>query len=283
MIDSVNENLIGIKRTWPERFDQEKYVDIHCHCLACVDDGPATTNEALALCRGLVNDCIANVIATPHQLGRFSDCNEAAQIREAVFILNEELKSNNIALTIMPGGDVRVDERICQLLENDKILTLADGGRYILLELPHQVFIDIEPLLVELACLGVQAVISHPERHPVLAKQPKILLKWLAHSAHLQVTAASLLGDFGVVAQSAAWRFLSSGWVSFVATDSHNLDSRRPRMKDAFEHISIRLGETVARLVCIENPLRVLEGQDIKSACLVGTRKCSDERVTSGS
>ena len=50
----------------------------------------------------------------------------------------------------MPGGDVRVDERICQLLEADRILTLADGGKYILLELPHQILMNIEPLLVGL-------------------------------------------------------------------------------------------------------------------------------------
>ena len=282
MIGSVNDNLAETERTLAERFDRRQYVDIHCHCLPAVDDGPATRVEALALCQGLVDDCVTEVIATPHQLGRFSDCNEAAQIRDAVSALNEELKCNDIPLTVIPGGDVRVDERICQLLEADKILTLADGGKYILLELPHEVFIDIEPLLVGLASLGVQAIISHPERHPVLAKQHSILLKWLAHGAHLQVTGGSLLGEFGPVAERAAWHFLGAGWASFVATDAHDLDGRRPCMKAAFKHISIKLGETVARLVCIENPLRILEGRNIQ---MIGStaRKRTDERVPSSS
>ncbi|MCX5636908.1 MAG: hypothetical protein NTX52_04340 [Planctomycetota bacterium] len=243
--------------------NREHYVDIHCHCLPGLDDGPATTFESLALCQALVNDGITTVIATPHQLGRFSECNEAAQIREAVLALNEELKANDIALAIVPGADVRVDERICQLLGADKVLTLADGGKYILLELPHEVFIDIEPLLVDLAFMGIQAIISHPERHLGLAKEPDILLKWLKYPAYLQVTAGSLLGNFGPAAQKFGWRLLSSGWASLVATDSHNLDGRRPCISVAFEDISERLGETVARLVCIENPLRVLKGQDI--------------------
>lgn len=255
-----------------------QYVDIHCHCLAAVDDGPATLADALVLCRKLADDCIATAIATPHQLGRFSDCNEAAQIREAVTTLNEELKNNNIALTVAPGGDVRVDERICQLLEADKILTLADGGKYILLELPHEIFIDIEPLLVGLSSLGIQAIISHPERHPFLARQPKILRKWLEHSSHLQLTAASLLGDFGPTAEKAAWDFLSSGWASLVATDSHDSSRRRPRMKAAFEHISNKMGQTTACLVCIENPLRVLTGRDIAFGCTPITRKYDNER-----
>jgi protein-tyrosine phosphatase len=235
--------------------------------------------EAIALCRKLADDCVTTAIATPHQLGRFSDCNEAAQIREAVTALNEELKNNNIPLTVAAGGDVRVDERICQLLKADKILTLADGGKYILLELPHEIFIDIEPLLVELSSLGIQAIISHPERHPFLARQPQILRKWLEHSSHLQLTAASLLGDFGPTAEKAAWDFLSSGWASLVATDCHDSSQRRPRMKAAFEHISSKMGQRAARLVCIENPLRVLTGRDIAFGCTPITRKYSNERV----
>jgi len=281
LIDLINNNFTGSEEKQFEGFEQQKYVDIHCHCLPAVDDGPETMAEALALCRELVNDCITSVIATPHQLGRFSGCNEAAQIREAVSILNEELKSNNIPLNVMPGGDVRVDERICQLIKTDKILTLADGDKYILLELPQHIFIDITPLLVELDFLGVQVIISHPKRHPVLAKQPQILLDWQAHSTHLQITSGSLLGEFGLMAQRAAWQFLSSGWASLVATDSHDLDGRRPSMRAAFEHISIKLGHHIARLVCIENPLRVLKGQDIASAYSVITGNYNAERKAS--
>jgi protein-tyrosine phosphatase len=170
---------------------------------------------------------------------------------------------NGIGLAVVPGGDVRVDERICQLIEADKILTLADSGRYILLELPHDVFMDIEPLLVELSSLGIQAIISHPERHPIIARQPGILMKWLERSAHLQVTSASLLGDFGNMAQKTAWHFLHLGWVSLVATDSHDINLRRPRMRAAFRRISTKLGKDIAHLVCIENPSRVLNGQEI--------------------
>jgi protein-tyrosine phosphatase len=273
MTPYTGDNLAG--------FARQQYIDVHCHCLPAVDDGPATMAEALALCRGLVNDSITTVIATPHQLGRFSDCNEAAQIRKAVAILNEELRNGNIALTVMAGGDVRVDERICQLLKADKILTLADGGKYILLELPPQTFIEIEPLLIELASLEIQAIISHPERHEVLARQPQVMSKWLSHPAHLQITCGSLLGDFGFMAQKAAWHLLSSGWATLVATDSHDLYGRKPRMKAAFQHISSNLGEAAARLVCIENPLRVLKGQDIASARTTGTRMCNDETVPS--
>ncbi len=279
MIRSVNETLTKTEKAIPVRSCRQQYVDIHCHCLPGVDDGPAAMDDALALCRDLVNDGIETVIATPHQLGRFNDLNSATKIREAVRLFNEELKSKDVPLTVLPGADVRVDERICQLLESDKILTLADSGRYILLELPHEIFIDIEPLLVDLSNLGIQVVVSHPERHLVLAKQLRILHKWLNYSACLQVTAGSLFGEFGSMAQKAAWNFLSSGWASLVATDSHNLKSRRPRMRDAFERIAFKLGKETARLVCIENPLRVIQNLDIVPVYSMSTKECSNERA----
>lgn len=250
-------------RSW-----QSGFIDIHCHCLSGVDDGPATKHDSLALCQSLVDDGITTVIATPHQLGQFDRCNYAAEIRRAVLSLNEELENRDIPLSVLPGGDVRLDERICQMLKADKILTLADNGRYLLLELPSEVLIDIEPLLVELSDLGIQAIISHPERHCILPKKPTVMSKWLRHSASLQITAGSLLGDFGHMAYKAAWHFLRLGWASLVATDSHNLSGRRPRMRAAFYSISRELGQALACQVCIENPLRVLEARNIATALM---------------
>ena len=265
MIHSVNSNTTDIDSNLSYGHGPEKdgFVDIHCHCLPGLDDGPASVEQALALCRQMAEDGITTAIATPHQLGRFDASNGAGSVREAVTDYNKILKQNDIALTILPGGEVRVDERICRLLETDGILTLADNGKYILLELPNDVFIDIDTLIRELFFIGIQSVIAHAERIPHLSHRSEILSRWLDHGALLQVTASSLMGDFGLEFQRNAWQLLSSGYVSFVATDSHNTDSRKPRMTAAFQSISGKLGDKIAYLVCIENPSKVLNGRDI--------------------
>lgn len=255
------------------------FTDIHCHCLPDIDDGPATIEESISLCRAIQKDCITNVVATPHQLGRYGEYNDANRIRELVIALNSELKNNGIELNIMPGADVRVDERICKFIEEDKVLTLADKGKYILLELPHEIFIDIEPLIVDLCSMGIQPVISHPERHPILAQRPEVLRGWMEQSAHLQITAASLQGLFGNLAKNSAWQLLSMGWVSLVATDAHDPDRRLPVMFSTYESISEKLGEDVACLVCIENPAKIIENRDIMSVDSIFTRKYVDERI----
>jgi len=240
-----------------------QYVDVHCHCLPGLDDGPSTISEAVALCQALSDDGISTVIATPHQLGRFDGSYSATKIRQTVADLNQTLSEQRIPLTVLSGADVRVDERIPQLLESDKILTLADRGKYILLELPHTVFVDIYPLIKELVALKVTPIISHPERHDIMARRPQTIFRWIESSARLQVTAASLLGRFGSQAETVAWQILKSGWVSLVATDAHNLNSRRPLMRETFRLISTTLNEDIARLVCIENPSRVAKGQGL--------------------
>jgi protein-tyrosine phosphatase len=260
MKDSGNDKAVKAQN----RNGKEKpFTDIHCHCLPGLDDGPRTMAEAIALCQRLVAEGIATVVATPHQLGRFNGRNDAKRVRDVTSQLNAQLQRAGIRLEVLPGGDVRVDERLCQLLQNDRVLTLADAGKYILLELPHEIFIDIEPLLSELAAIKVKTIISHPERHSALRWEPKVALRWLEIGAYFQINAGSLLGKFGTDACEAAWRFLSSGWASFVATDAHNTDERRPCMRAAFKRIHTRLGEDVARLVCIENPARIVNSQDI--------------------
>jgi protein-tyrosine phosphatase len=239
-----------------------RFVDIHCHCLPGLDDGPANMAEALALCRALVEDGIKEVVATPHQLGRFDGHYNAQVVRRAVGQLNHALRENEIILTVLPGADIRLDERIPQLLQLDRILTLGDNGRWLLLELPHEIFIDPQVLLRELGEVGMAVVITHPERHSFLACNPTQVNRWVEYQPCLQITAGSFVGDFGQQSQEAAWAFLRAELPVVVATDAHDTSSRGPRMTAAYRCLSQRLGRSAAQVLCIENPRRLLAGQE---------------------
>ncbi len=235
-----------------------RFTDIHCHCLPGLDDGPASRSQALALCKALVADHIATVVATPHQLGRYDSRYEAKQIRQAVTALNEFLTEEGVPLMVLPGADVRIDERIADLLQGDKILTTGDQGRYLMLELPHEVFIDPTVLLEALTNKGIGVIITHPERHPFLVKDPGYVERWAPYRPCLQITAASFLGEFGRRSEAAAWAFLNQSLPLLVATDAHDTQARPPRMTAAHKAISKRRGCAVADLLCFDNPRRLL-------------------------
>ena len=241
------------------------FVDVHCHCLPNLDDGPQSLEEAIALCRSLVADHVATVVATPHQLGYFEDCTRGEVIRQATHVLNAELAARGIDLVVLPGAEVRVDDRIDELLARDEVLTLADAGVHVLLELPWDILIDIEPLLVQFSLRGVHAILAHPERNLPLLRHPQLLQRWLTCGVGLQITAASLLGDWGRRARRAAWELVTQGQRICIATDAHD-ESQPHGMTAAFHTVAARLGSDLAHLVCVENPARVIRGERLAAA-----------------
>src|SRR5256885_16502448 len=100
------------QRALQERFGVKRIVDVHCHCLPGLDDGPKDLAGAMDLCWALANDGITDVIATPHQLGRYDGRNAPTIVRSAVVELNSKLREAGVPLQVYPGGDVRVDERL---------------------------------------------------------------------------------------------------------------------------------------------------------------------------
>lgn len=249
-----------------DEFDAPRSVDIHCHCLPGLDDGPATVEEAVALCEALTRDGITTVIATPHQLGRYDRTNSTPEIRRAVSELAALLNDRDVPLEIYPGGDVRVDERLPRLLDSGAVGTAADAGRHLLLELPHELFVDPLPTIDLLRERGLQPIVTHPERHRYLNGSIELPRQWVARGAVLQVTAGSLAGDFGPRALDHAWQLVIAGLVGLVATDAHDAVRRPPRMSAALHLLQQKIGAAAARRMVIDNPLNVIEGQVIEPA-----------------
>ena len=256
-------NLTDSQRRRLESFGLLESVDIHCHCLPGLDDGPETMVEALELSRALVEDGTTTVLATPHQLGRYDGRNESGEIRRKVGEITAALKDEGIPLRILPGSDVRIDERIPSLIEQDRVMTVADSGQYLLLELPSDFCISPIPLMHALREKGVELILTHPERYVYLAKEPQKVIGWVQEGLHLQVTAGSLTGRFGELAMQAGWFWLEWGVVATVADDAHHATARRPCMSDAIAAITSRLGRRVASITCLENPLRAIKGLPI--------------------
>jgi protein-tyrosine phosphatase len=246
-----------------KQFQCARVVDVHCHILPGVDDGPQDLKESIALARMLVEEGVTDVIATPHQLGRWDGANTGPQVRQAVDELQNDLTRSNIPLRVHPGGEIRLDERVPALLRSEQVLTLADHKRWLLLELPPSVGIAPKPLAGYLRQTGAGIVLAHAERYDCLTADANSAAAWIDEGVAFQVNAASLFGASGERARQAAWTWLERGWVSIIASDAHSTNTRRPRMAEAVDAIVRRSGQESAFRVCIDNPLRVLEGLEL--------------------
>ena len=235
-------------------------IDIHCHVLPGLDDGPATMPESLQLCRRLVQEGVRTVVATPHQLGRYDTTNSPERISEALVALRDALAAAHIALEVLPGADVRIDERLVAMVRQGGVLTLGGSG-YLLVELPHDALVTPTRLLKVLAENGIRAVLSHPERHAELRRSQSAAEDWLAGGAILQVTAGSLTGHFGPEAESAAWDYLSRGMVHVIASDAHDDDRRPPRWRAALQRLTEQMDVPGIERMVRDNPAALLSTQ----------------------
>lgn len=238
------------------------FVDIHCHMVPGIDDGARDQADSLAMALLAVEEGIDTVVVTPHQLGNFSH-NKGDEIRVRAVELQELLTANGVPLTILPGGDVRIDAGMVGQIVSGEVMSLADHKKHVLLELPHELYMPLEPVLAELSQRGMVGILSHPERNQGILQQPSLIEPLVEAGCLMQVTCGSLLGSFGPKSQALAESMCRKGVVHFLATDAHGPKSRRPKMQDAFARAVELAGEQAAELWCRHNPRCVAEGKPV--------------------
>ena len=223
-------------------------IDIHCHILPAVDDGPQNLDDALALARACVDDGIHHVVLTPHvYLGRHP--NTRSSISAACEAFRSQLVKAQVPLSVTSAGEVRLMPEVLDLLARDELpfLGCSAGRRNLLLELPDgQIPLGAERFTHRLLREGVRPVIVHPERNKAVMDQPQRVQSFVDAGCLLQLTAGSLLGHFGARAQTVSRILLDAGLVAAVASDSHNLLRRRPQLRAARTWLQRNVGDAAA-------------------------------------
>jgi len=238
------------------------FVDIHCHLLPGIDDGAKDWDQSLAMARLAVDDGTSTIVATPHQLGAYSQ-NHGDAIRQLTAELQEKLQDTEIPLTVLPGAEIRVEAGFVEKLVDGDLLTLGDHRRHVLLELPHEIYLPLEPVLDELARRRLVGVLAHPERNRGLQRQPNLLEPLVEAGCLMQVTAGSLCGMLGPDAQELSEWMVDRGLVHLLATDAHGPRSRRPLLGRAYERLCEITDEPTAADLCIHYPAEVAAGRAV--------------------
>ena len=132
-----------------------------------------------------------------------------------------------------------------------------NAGPYLLMELSDMmIFPNTGQMWQELEDAGMRIILTHPERNPLLQDQMDRIEEWVAQGRYMQLTAQSLLGQFGPQAQRFAVSMLEKGLAHFVASDGHDLRGRPPRLDLAFDWVAARYGRELAQLLFVDAPAR---------------------------
>lgn len=208
-------------------------IDLHCHLLPGIDDGPEDLATALCLARHAVAAGIRTSVVTPHMHpGRYD--NRAANIRTAAQEFQRTLDAEGIDLQIRCAAEVRLDHEILSWVGEEQIPYLGrwQGERVMLLEFPHShVPVGADKLVAWLLKQNIRPMIAHPERNKDILRSIDKLIPFVRMGCLLQVTAGAVAGTFGEYAQVRAADLLGRGWVTVLASDAHNMDARPPELE----------------------------------------------------
>jgi protein-tyrosine phosphatase len=207
-------------------------IDLHCHILPGVDDGPHDLDEALAMARAHVEAGIRQVVATPHVT--YDIPTEPATMARGVRELNIALGVEGIPLKVLPGAEIGLTRAAD--LDDDELRSLALGGSaWLLVEAPLRPVTGVTPVVQSLQMRGHRILLGHPERSPVFQRDPAALAELVHAGVLTQVTAGSLVGRFGSTVQRFTEQLVADGLVHNVASDAHDPVRRAPGMRVEIE------------------------------------------------
>jgi protein-tyrosine phosphatase len=236
-------------------------IDLHAHVLPGLDDGVRSLGEALELVAAAAAEGVTAIAATPHVRDDYPT--SPGRMERAVGELREAVAEAGLGVDILCGGEIAL-ERLW-LLDADELrrFTLAQTGRYLLVEAPYTGW----PPLVErsvslLTGRGIRPLIAHPERNPIVQDRPETVEPLVAAGALVQVTAASLDGRLGAAPALAARILLDRGLVHVLASDAHAPQVRAVGLEAAAEAVG---DSALAHRLTSANPAAIVAGEDLPS------------------
>lgn len=236
-------------------------IDLHSHLLPAVDDGAHDLDAALKMARIAVDNGTSVMACTPHFYPGVYD-SDGDDIIARVDALQAQLDEAGVPLTLVSGGDLRLEPGLIKRLRTGQALTL-NGSRYVLIEPAHQLFTQgMEIFFSDLLAAGFQPVLTHPERMAWIDQRFDAIDRLLKSGVWMQITAGAVTGRFGRRPSYWAERFVCEGMAHIVASDAHDPVRRSPKMWDCYEKVMDWIGKEEADNLFIHRPRLVLDDKN---------------------
>jgi protein-tyrosine phosphatase len=234
-------------------------IDLHCHLLPGIDDGPETLDEAVCLAKQMAEGGVTHAVVTPHiHYGRWENTPEI--IEKSLNELQKGVALEGIPLTLGYAAEVRIDVDVLAAVPQGKIPFLGEyqGKRVMLLELPHSnIPMGTEQIIQWLLKQSIVPMIAHPERNKDVMRRYEKLAPLVELGCLFQVTAGSLVGQFGDAAQEIAERMLNAGLVTILASDAHHIQRRPANLAEGYQAAASLVGEREAMSLVKDIPLAI--------------------------
>lgn len=242
---------------------QNNLVDLHCHILPGMDDGPQTMGESLEMVQDAVREGIRTIVATPHFIVGEIEY-DLDFIKEQVKLLQTKIHEKGLECKILTGSEVYICPELVQVLEKGKLVTINETS-YVLVEFPAMEVAEYSIEIVrDLILRGYRPIIAHPERNETLSNHVEVMQRLVDMGCYFQVNSSSIVGKHGSRTQKFAIEMVKKGLVNFISSDGHSMNRRPIRLAEAFATLD-RLTRLDISSYLINNGRCAIEGREIRS------------------
>lgn len=226
-------------------------IDTHCHMLPGVDDGAKDEAMALAMIEKSVNEGVTHIILTPHF--RKYDQNKQLKQKDIFESLKQRVKEKGFNVELYLGKEVYFKDNLLEQIVHLPI----DGSPYVLVEFSTTSEQNIDEIIFNLKVSKLKPIVAHVERYPYLKKEDYHQIRLTG--GLLQVNAGAIKGFEGFGKRRLIHYLLKNQLVDVVASDAHNLTSRKPNLKNAYKTVLNKYGKAYADLIFFENPKKIID------------------------
>ncbi len=240
-------------------------IDLHCHILHDLDDGPYNTAESVLMARAFAQSGYRTVAATPHMVPGTAWMPSIDRIKTQIDALNRTIQDDGLRLEILAGMEIAMDSQIPALLDDNRLLTLGNSSCLLIEPSFQQLPQGWEQVIFSILSKGYSVLMAHPERCVQLAANPDLIDRLIGSGVYLQVNWGSLFGQYGRAVARTARSMAESGQIHCLATDSHHPGWHNPgRIQAAAAKLRAMIGHENLQQITTDNPLRVLNGEPLQ-------------------
>jgi protein-tyrosine phosphatase len=237
--------------------------DMHCHLLAGLDDGPRTDADALEMCRIAYADGTRIIAAGAHQNDHYPD-NTPERLRAAADQLAARLREAELPLMVFRCAEVMAHPEMEERWHKGELLSVADRGQYLLIEMPHNLVVDLRHTARNLNAAGVRPILAHPERCEELLHDAGRIEELIELGCLVQVSSKSITAPANSRDERAVKDWLKRGVVHVLGSDGHSPRRRPPVMADACRKIAHWVGASMADRVGSINGMAISQGLTVR-------------------
>jgi protein-tyrosine phosphatase len=239
-------------------------IDLHCHVLHGVDDGPDHIDQSLQMLREAAAQGITTICATPH-VDSWADGRTEMVLLDRLNQLRDATAKANIPVEIILGSEIYFGVGI-ESIRSYRFSTLGGNGKYWLIEFSSEIFPSImENFVRKSISWGIIPIIAHVERYSLLHLRPKYLKGIADAGGLLQIDAGCFVGQYGKRLQKRSHQMIINGHCHVVASDAHDMIKKPLYMQGAYKVVRDLKGPKTASRLFVDNPREILQGNPIPS------------------